>query len=66
MNKVISIKIWWQWLKNPKDLCARLWRKKYAPNVAEKNLIRWNGDNPGSLIWTMSKQSRQLVTQYAF
>jgi hypothetical protein len=52
--------------KKPKDLWARLWRKKYAPNVAEKNLIRWNGDNPGSLIWTAAKQNRQLVTQHAF
>jgi hypothetical protein len=66
MNKVLSAKIWWRWLKNPKDLWARLWRKKYAPNVAEKNLILWNGDNPGSLIWTASKQNRQLVTRHAF
>jgi exonuclease III len=66
MNKVLSAKIWWRWLKNPGDLWARLWRKKYAPNTAEKNLIRWNGDNPGSLIWTAAKQNRQLVTQHAF
>jgi hypothetical protein len=65
MNKVLSAKIWWRWLKNPKDLWAKLWRKKYTPNVAEKNLIRWNGDNPGSLIWTAAKQNRQLVTQHA-
>jgi hypothetical protein len=62
MNKVLSAKIWWHWLKNSKDLWARLWRQKYAPNVAEKNLIHWNGDNPGSLIWTATKQNRQLVT----
>jgi hypothetical protein len=66
MNKVLSAKIWWRWLKIPKDLWARLWRKKYAPNVAEKNLIRWNEDNPGSLIWTAAKQNRQLVTEHAF
>jgi ribonuclease HI len=66
MNKVLSAKIWWRWLKNPKDLWARLWRKKYAPNMAEKNLIRWDGDNPGSLIWTAAKQNRQMVTQHAF
>jgi ribonuclease HI len=66
MNKVLSAKIWWRWLKNPKDLWARLWRRKYAPDVAEKNLIRWNGDNPGSLIWAAAKQNRHLVTRHAF
>jgi hypothetical protein len=66
MNKVLSAKIWWRWLKHPKDLWARLWRKKYTPNVAERDLIRWNGDNPGSLIWTAAKQNRQLVTRHAF
>jgi hypothetical protein len=66
MNKVLSAKIWWRWLKIPKDLWAQLWRKKYAPNVAEKNLIRWNEDNPGSLIWTTAMQNRQLVTEHAF
>jgi hypothetical protein len=39
VNKVLSAKIWWRWLKNPKDLWESLWRKKYAPDVAEKNLI---------------------------
>jgi hypothetical protein len=58
MNKVLSAKIWWRWLKNPKDLWARLWGKKYAPNMAEKNLICWNEDNPGSLFWTAAKQNR--------
>jgi hypothetical protein len=66
MNKVLSAKIWWRWLKNPGDLWAKLWRKKYAPNTAEKDLIRWNGDNQGSLIWTAAKQNRLLVTQHAF
>jgi exonuclease III len=66
MNKVLSAKIWWRWLKIPKDLWARLWRKKYAPNVAEKNLIRWDEDNQGSLIWTAAMQNRRLVTEHAF
>jgi exonuclease III len=66
MNKILSAKIWWRWLKNPRDLWARLWRKKYAPTVAEKNLIRWNGDTPGSLVWTTAKQNRHLITQHAF
>jgi hypothetical protein len=66
MNKFLSAKIWWHWIKNPSDLWEKLWRKKYIPNTAEQNLIRWNGDNPGSLIWTAAKQNRQLVTQHAF
>jgi hypothetical protein len=66
MNKVLSAKIWWHWLKIPKDLWAQLWRKKYAPNVAEKNLIRWTEDIPGSLIWTTARQNRQLVSVHAF
>ena len=66
MNRVLSAKIWWRWLKNPTDIWAKLWRKKYAPNTAENNMIRWNGDNTGSLIWTAAKQKRQIITQHSF
>jgi exonuclease III len=66
LNQVLSAKIWWRWLKNPTDLWAKLWRKKYAPNTAENNLIRWNGDAKGSLIWNAAKQNRQLVMQHSF
>jgi hypothetical protein len=55
MNKILSAKIWWRWLKNPKELWEKLWRKKYAPKTVEKNFIRWVGDNPRSLIWTTTK-----------
>jgi hypothetical protein len=30
LNKVLTTKIWWRWLKRPKDLWSRLWRKKYT------------------------------------
>jgi hypothetical protein len=66
MNKILSAKIWWRWLKKPQDLWAKLWRRKYAPNMVERNLIRWNGDNPGSLIWMAARQNRHLVTSHAF
>jgi hypothetical protein len=66
MNKVLTAKIWWRWLKQPQDLWAKFWRKKYTPHVAEQNLIRWDGSNPGSLIWTAAKQNKQVVTQNAF
>jgi len=50
LNKVLSEKIWWRWLKGPQDLWACLWRKKYTPSTLEKDLIRWNGHNLGFLI----------------
>jgi hypothetical protein len=37
LNKVLSAKIWWRWLKRPKDLWARLWRKKYVPHILNTN-----------------------------
>jgi hypothetical protein len=66
MNKVLSAKSWWRWLKRPQDLWAKLWRRKYTPNTVERNLIRWNGDTPGSLIWMESRQNRILVVNHAF
>jgi hypothetical protein len=66
MNKVLSAKIWWRWLKRPQDLWAKIWRRKYTPNTVERNLIRWNRDTPGSLIWTTAKQNRHLVVNHAF
>lgn len=66
MNKVLSAKIWWRWLKRPQDLWAKLWRRKYTPNTTEGSLIRWNEDTPGSLIWTTAKQNRHLVVNHAF
>ena len=66
LNKVLSAKIWWRWLKHPREIWAKLWRKKYTPGMPENRLIRWNGDDQGSLIWTAAKQNRQLITQHAF
>jgi hypothetical protein len=66
LNKVLSAKIWWRWLKRPQDLWARLWRRKYTPNATERSLIRWNEDTPGSLIWTTARQNRHLVVNHAF
>jgi hypothetical protein len=66
LNKVLSAKIWWRWLKRPKDLWARLWRKKYVPNIAEKQLIRWNENTLGSLIWNAAKQIHSLIADHTF
>jgi len=43
LNKVLSEKIWWQWLKIPQYLWAHLSRKKYTPTILEKELIKWIG-----------------------
>jgi hypothetical protein len=66
LNKVLSAKIWWRWLKIPQDLWARLWRKKYTPTIPERELIRWNGQSPGSLIWNAAKNNRGLITYHSF
>jgi hypothetical protein len=34
LNKVLSEKIWWRWLKRPQYLWVRLWRKKYTPTTS--------------------------------
>jgi hypothetical protein len=36
MNKILSAKIWWRWMKRPQDLWAKLWRRKYTPNTTGK------------------------------
>jgi hypothetical protein len=66
LNKVLSAKIWWRWLKRPQDLWARLWRKKYTPTIPETELIRWNGQSPGSLIWNAARNNRGLIMDHSF
>jgi hypothetical protein len=66
LNKVLSAKIWWRWLKRPQDLWAHLWRKKYSSSILKKDLIRCNGQHPGSLIWNAARNNKGLVTDHAF
>jgi len=66
LKKIFSPKIWWHWLKHPKYLWARLWRRKYTPTTSEENLIRWNGHTPGSLIWNAGKQNNGIIVDHAF
>jgi hypothetical protein len=40
LNNVMGEKIWWRWLKYPKELWARLWKKKYTPQIQQEKLIR--------------------------
>jgi hypothetical protein len=53
-------------MKRHHDLWAKIWRRNYTPNTAERNLIRWNRDTPGSLIWMAAKKNRSLVVNHAF
>jgi hypothetical protein len=62
LNKVLSAKIWWIWLKRPQYLWACLWRKKYTPTISERELIRWNSQSPGSLIWNVIRNKQGLIT----
>jgi hypothetical protein len=66
LYKVISAKICWRWLNFPHDLWARLWRKKYVPNIAEKHLIRWDENTLGSLIWNAAKKIHSLISNHTF
>jgi hypothetical protein len=66
LNKVLSVKIWWRWLKHPHDSWARLQRNKYAPNIAENHLIRWDNNTSGSLIWNAAKKIHSLILDHAF
>jgi hypothetical protein len=65
LNKVLSGKNWWRWLKSPHNLWACLWRIKYTPIALEKELIRWNSQGPGSLIWNEVKQKKGMVIDHA-
>lgn len=40
----------WRWITNPKALWAKVCKNKYAPEVELKDLIRMDGNQPGSLI----------------
>jgi hypothetical protein len=66
LNEIMGAKIWWRWLKHPKELWARLWKQKYAPNCAEVNLIRMNDWIHGSNIWNATWRNMPLIQEHAF
>jgi hypothetical protein len=43
MNKILSAKIWWRWLKNPKDLWARLMEEEICARGSRKkpHTLEW-------------------------
>jgi hypothetical protein len=51
--------------ETPRSLGQVVEEKVYAQH-AEKNLIRWNEDTPGSLIWMDSQAESLLVVNHAF
>jgi len=30
LSKVLGVKLWWRWVKNPKAQWVSIWKKKYA------------------------------------
>jgi hypothetical protein len=66
VNKVLSAKIWWRWLKRPQYLWVRLWWIKYTPTTLEKDLIIWNGQRLGSLIWNANRHNTGLIMDHSF
>jgi hypothetical protein len=57
----MGAKIWWCWLKYPTELWAKLWKKKYAPNINEAQLIRFNDQIQGSNIWNAAWRNHPLI-----
>jgi hypothetical protein len=51
LNEVMGVEIRWCWIKHPKELWERLWKKKYAPHINEAQLIRMTDEILGSNIW---------------
>jgi hypothetical protein len=51
LNNIMHAKLWWHWLKYPKELWAKLWKPKYSLNTNEAQLIRFNDKIQGSNIW---------------
>jgi hypothetical protein len=66
LNKTLSAKIWWRWLKHPSDLWAHLWNQKYTPHLVEKHLVIWNEQKIGSLMWNASKQHNVFIAEHTF
>lgn len=60
----LGAKTWWRWLKHPNDLWVCLWCLKYASNINQ--LIIWNNDQEGSLIWNAARQNQAFIQQHNF
>ena len=50
-NKVLSGKIWWQWVTHKGELFSRFWHHKYARGWSSQNLICFDQETLGSPIW---------------
>ena len=60
-NKMMGAKIWWRWVTHSSEPWAMVWHQKYAHLWPKNQLIRYDRTPPGSQIWTMAQQNRDLV-----
>jgi hypothetical protein len=66
LNQILGAKLWWRWIKNPANIWAKLWQRKYTPAVAEYQLITWNDHIEGSLIWNAAWHNHSIIQYNAF
>jgi ABC-type sugar transport system permease subunit len=66
LNRVLGAKNWWRWLTHPFDPWAKLWRRKYSPNLEENKLIRITNQILGSSIWNVAYVNHSLIQKHAF
>eukprot|EP00253_Pinus_taeda_P009857 PITA_09857 len=65
-NEVMGARIWWKWLTEPRTPWALLWIAKYARNYPMEELIRLSELSPGSIMWNLAKQHKNLIQQHSF
>lgn len=65
-NKVLSAKIWWWWVTHMREPWASFWHLKYAMGCTSENLIEFDHEIIGSLIWQAANAKRHLVKDHRF
>lgn len=61
LNKVLSEKIKWRWIKGHIDQWGHLWREKYDANIPENQLIHLEEEKVGSRIWNVAWLNHSLL-----
>eukprot|EP00253_Pinus_taeda_P025801 PITA_25801 len=66
LGKVLGEKLWWRWIKEPKEQWAITWKEKYASSWLDNDCIRMDGNIRGSHIWNKAWDNRGLVQENIF
>jgi hypothetical protein len=66
LSAILGEKTWWQWLQSKDDLWGKLWKRNYAPQTETQNLIRMDGNIPGSCIWNTAWSNKDINQQHYF